>query len=61
MKGDLRAWNEVFGNVEREKRLLLDDLQVFEGLEEEECYAIRRKWGRIKLLLIWSEQLCLRR
>lgn len=31
LKADLRAWNEVFGNVEREKKLLLD----FEGLEEE--------------------------
>jgi hypothetical protein len=36
LKIDLRVRNEeVFGNVERNKKLLLDDLWVLEGLEEE--------------------------
>jgi hypothetical protein len=35
LKADLQVWNEVFGNVERKKKLLLDDLRVLEGLEEE--------------------------
>jgi hypothetical protein len=35
LKVYLRVWNEVFGNVERKKKLLLDDLRVLEGLEEE--------------------------
>ncbi len=30
LKTDLRAWNEVFGNIEKKKQLLLDDLQVLE-------------------------------
>jgi hypothetical protein len=36
LKIDLRVRNEeVFDNVERNKKLLLDDLWVLEGLEEE--------------------------
>jgi hypothetical protein len=36
LKSNLKAWNEEdFGNVERKKQLLLVDLQVLEGLEEE--------------------------
>jgi hypothetical protein len=35
LEGDLRVWNEeVFVNVERKKKLLLDDLKVLEVLEE---------------------------
>jgi hypothetical protein len=36
LKSNLKAWNEEdFGNVERKKQLLLVDLRVLEGLEEE--------------------------
>jgi hypothetical protein len=35
LKVYLNAWNEeVFGNVERKKKLLMEDLWVLEGLKE---------------------------
>jgi hypothetical protein len=41
LKIDLRVWNEeVFANIERKKKLILEELQVLEGLEEESL-----KWG----------------
>jgi len=35
LKLDLKKWNEeVFGNVERNKRKLIEDLQAFDVIEE---------------------------
>jgi len=35
LKLDLKKWNEeVFGNVERNKRIFVEDLRAFEALEE---------------------------
>ena len=35
LKLDLKRWNEeVFGNIERNKRVLMEDLQVFDRHEE---------------------------
>jgi len=35
LKVDLKVWNEhMFGNVEARKKTLLDELCVFDGLEE---------------------------
>jgi hypothetical protein len=35
LKLDLKKWNkEVFGNVERNKRILVEDLRAFDALEE---------------------------
>jgi hypothetical protein len=35
LKLDLKRWNEeVFGNIERNKRILIEDLQVFDRHEE---------------------------
>jgi hypothetical protein len=35
LKFDLKRWNEeVFGNIERNKRILIEDLQVFDRHEE---------------------------
>jgi hypothetical protein len=35
LKSYLRVWKEVFGNIKNKKQLLLDDLRVLKGLEEE--------------------------
>jgi hypothetical protein len=43
LKIDLKRWNEeVFGNVER-KKILLEELRVFDVLEEERTLGIEEK------------------
>jgi hypothetical protein len=43
LKVDLRMWNEeVFGNVERKKKLQMDYLQVLEGLEKDGALSEER-------------------
>jgi len=65
LKVDLREWNEMFGNVERERErekasfwIIYKFLRVW---KKREFYVIKRNWGRIKLLLIWRGQLLWKR
>jgi hypothetical protein len=37
LKVDLKRWNEeVFGNIERKKKILLEELCVFDIIEKED-------------------------
>jgi hypothetical protein len=43
LKIDLKKWNEeVFGNVERKKRNLLEDLRVFDEIEEGRALGVEK-------------------
>jgi len=42
LKLDLKKWiEEVFGNVERNKRKLIEDLQAFDVIEESRALGLR--------------------
>jgi hypothetical protein len=44
LKVDLKRWNEeVFGNVERKKKILLEELHVFDIIEEERALGVEEK------------------
>jgi hypothetical protein len=48
LKVDLRVWNEeVFGNVDKKKKLFLDDLRILEGLEEERDLSEEEKMRKV--------------
>jgi hypothetical protein len=41
LEADLRKWNEeVFDNVERKRKILLEELHVFDIIEEERAFVI---------------------
>jgi septum formation inhibitor MinC len=43
LKADLRRWNEeVFENVERKKKFLLEELHVLDIVEEERALGVER-------------------
>jgi hypothetical protein len=51
LKANLRVWNEqVFGNVENQKRLLLDKLRVFDGLVEERTLCDEEKLRKDRVI-----------
>jgi hypothetical protein len=51
LKGDLRVWNEeVFGNVERKKKLILEDLRVLEVLEEGRVLSEEEKLRKVMVI-----------
>jgi hypothetical protein len=44
LKVDLKRWNEeVFGNVERKKKILLEELRVFGIIEEESALGVEER------------------
>jgi len=44
LKSDLRRWNEeIFGNVGRKKKLFLEELHVFDVLEEGRALGVEEK------------------
>jgi hypothetical protein len=51
LKADLRVWNEeVFGNVYRQKRLLLENLQGLDVIEEERALRDEEKVRKTKAI-----------
>jgi hypothetical protein len=44
LKIDLKRWNEeVFGNVKRKKKILLEELHVFDITEEERAVGVEER------------------
>jgi hypothetical protein len=51
LKVDLRRWNEeVFGNVGRKKKILLEELRVLEIFEEEGALGDKERLKKAKVL-----------
>lgn len=51
LKADLRKWNEeVFDNVERKRKILLEELHVFDIIEEERAFGIEVRLKKAKVV-----------
>jgi hypothetical protein len=51
LKADLKVWNEeVFGNIDRQKNILLEELRDLEVVEEEKALSVEE---RVRLLVTW--------
>jgi hypothetical protein len=50
LKLDLKKWNEVFCNVERKKRNLLEELWVFDVIEEGRALGAEEKTKKVEVL-----------
>jgi len=51
LKIDLKRWNEeVFGNVERRKKILLEELRVFDIVEEERALGVEESMKKAKIV-----------
>jgi len=51
LKVDLKKWNEeIFGNVERKKKLLLEELHVLDVLEEERALGVEEKMKKVEIV-----------
>jgi hypothetical protein len=51
LKIDLKRWNkEMFDNVERKNKIHLQELHVFDVLEEERTLGVEEKMKKAKIL-----------
>jgi hypothetical protein len=61
LKFELKKWNEVFGNVERKKRNLLGELQVFDVIEEGRALGTEEKIKNAEVVHVLESLLLWRR
>jgi hypothetical protein len=61
LKFELKKWNEVFGNVERKKKNLLGELQVFEVIEEGRALGTEEKIKNAEVVRVLESLLLWRR
>jgi hypothetical protein len=50
LKFDLRRWNEFFGIVERNKKILWEKLRVFDIIEKERVLGVEEKMKKAKVV-----------
>jgi hypothetical protein len=51
LKANLRRWNEeVFGNVERKKKFVLEDLHVLDIVEEDRALGVEERMKKVEVL-----------
>jgi hypothetical protein len=61
LKFELKKWNEVFGNVERKKKNLLGELQVFDVIEEGRALGTEEKIKNAEVVRVLESLLLWRR
>jgi hypothetical protein len=51
LKADLKRWSdEIFGNVERKKKILLQELHVLDVIEEERALGVEEKMKKAEIV-----------
>jgi hypothetical protein len=51
LKLDLKKWNEVFGNVNKQRKALLVDLQGLMLMQKKDLFWMRKMQERLRLLV----------
>jgi hypothetical protein len=51
LKGDLKRWNEaVFGNVKGKKKILLEEIRVFDIIEKERALGVEERMKKAEVV-----------